>query len=63
MSMANNIYFYKGDEKFLTSSKIQRLIKETKADELNITSYDCSEVNVEKAIFDALTLLSPAMIS
>ena len=53
--MANNIYFYKGDEKFLTSSKIQRLIKETKADELNITSYDCSEVNVEKAIFDALT--------
>lgn len=53
--MASNIYFYKGDEKYLTNSKIDRLIKETKADELNITSYDCSEVNVEKAIFDALT--------
>ena len=53
--MGNNIYFYKGDEKYLTNSKIQRLIKESKADELNITSYDCSEVNVEKAIFDALT--------
>lgn len=53
--MGNNIYFYKGDEKYLTNAKIQRLIKETKADELNITSYDCSEVNVEKAVFDALT--------
>lgn len=53
--MAGNIYFYKGDEKYLTTSKIDRLIKESKADELNITSYDCSEVNIEKAIFDALT--------
>ena len=53
--MANNIYFFKGDENYLTNSKIQRLIKESKADELNITSYDCSEVNVEKAVFDALT--------
>lgn len=53
--MAGNIYFFKGDEKYLTSSKIERLIKESKADELNITSYDCSEVNIEKAIFDALT--------
>ena len=53
--MANNIYFYKGDEKYLTNSKIQRLVRESKADELNITSYDCSEVNVEKAVFDALT--------
>lgn len=53
--MAGNVYFFKGDEKYLTNSKIQRLIKESKADELNITSYDCSEVNVEKAVFDALT--------
>ena len=53
--MANTIYFYKGDEKYLTNAKIERLIKDSKADELNITSYDCSEVNVEKAIFDALT--------
>ena len=53
--MANTVYFYKGDEKYLTNSKIERLIKESKADELNITSYDCSEVNVEKAVFDALT--------
>ena len=53
--MANTIYFYKGDEKFLTNAKIERLVKDSKADELNITSYDCGEVNVEKAIFDALT--------
>ncbi len=54
--MANNkIYLYKGDEKYLTSAKIQRVIKESKADEINITTYDCSEPNLEKAIFDALT--------
>ncbi|MBO4666803.1 MAG: DNA polymerase III subunit delta [Bacilli bacterium] len=53
--MANTIYFFKGDEKFLTNAKIDRLIKESKADELNISSYDCSEVNVEKAIVDAST--------
>lgn len=54
--MANNkIYLYKGDEKYLTSAKIQRVIKESKADEINITTYDCSEANLEKAIFDALT--------
>ena len=53
--MENTVYFYKGDEKYLTNSKIERVIKESKADELNITSYDCSEVNVEKAVFDALT--------
>ena len=53
--MANTVFFFKGDEKYLTNAKIDRLIKESKADELNITSYDCSEVNVEKAVFDALT--------
>ena len=53
--MASTIYFYKGDEKYLTNAKIDRIIKDSKADELNITSYDCSEVNVEKAVFDALT--------
>lgn len=53
--MANNIYYFKGDEKYLTNAKIKRLIKDSKVDELNITSYDCGEVNVEKAVFDALT--------
>ena len=53
--MANRVYLYKGDEKYLTNAKIQRIIKESKADEINITTYDCSEVNLEKAIFDALT--------
>lgn len=53
--MASKVYLYKGDEKYLTNSKIARVIKESKADEINITSYDCSEVNLEKAIFDALT--------
>ena len=53
--MASTIYFFKGDEKFLTNAKIDRLIKESKADELNISSYDCSEVGIEKAIIDAST--------
>lgn len=55
--MANNqsmVYFYKGDEKYLTNTKISNVIKESKADDINITSYDCSEVNVENAVMDAL---------
>lgn len=53
--MAYKVYLYKGDERYLTNTKINRVIKDSKADEINITSYDCSEVNVEKAVFDALT--------
>ncbi len=55
--MANNqnmVYLYKGDEKYLTNTKISNVIKESKADDINITSYDCSEVNVENAVMDAL---------
>ena len=54
--MASTIYFYTGEEKYITNAKIDRLIKESKAEEYNITSYDCSEVNVEKAILDAATM-------
>lgn len=56
----SKVYLYKGDEKYLTNSKIQRLIKESKADEINISSYDITEVSLEKAVFDALT---PAFLS
>lgn len=54
--MANiKVYLYKGDEKYLTNAKIARIVKESKADEINKTTYDCSEVSLEKAVFDALT--------
>lgn len=55
MDYKYKVFLYKGDERYLTNSKINRVIKDSKADEINITSYDCSEVNVEKAVFDALT--------
>ena len=60
ISYSDNIYAVKthlflGEEKYIINSKINRIIKETKADEFNITSYDCEETNVSNAIQDALT--------
>ena len=52
----SNIYLFLGEEKYIISSKINRVINEAKADEFNINSYDCEEVNVSNAIQDALTL-------
>ena len=51
----SNICLFLGEEKYIINSKINRIIKETKADEFNITSYDCEETNVSNAIQDALT--------
>lgn len=52
----NNIYLFIGEEKLIINSKISRVINGSLADEYNITSYDCEEVNVNVAIQDALTL-------
>lgn len=54
--MSSNIYLYKGDEKYLTNVKIKRVIKESKADDINIVSYDASEDSLESAVIDALTV-------
>lgn len=50
------VYLYKGNEPYLINNKIDMLIKESKANEFNISTYDCSEVNVGLAIQDAMTL-------
>ena len=54
--MANNVCLFIGEEKYIIRGKISRLINETKADEYNITTYDCEEVNVNLATQDARTL-------
>ena len=46
----NNIYLFIGEEKLIINSKISRVINGSLADEYNITSYDCEEVNVNVAI-------------
>ena len=53
--MTNRVYLFRGDEKYLTNTKIQKLIKDSKVDEFNITTYDCQETNLEQAIFDVCT--------
>lgn len=53
--MTNRVYLFRGDEKFLTNTKIQKLIRDSKVDEFNITTYDCAETNLEQAIFDVCT--------
>lgn len=50
------IYLYKGNEEYLMNTKIELLIKESKANEFNISTYDCSEVNLGLAVQDAQTL-------
>lgn len=54
MALAN-IYLFTGEEKFIIQTKVNRVITESEADELNVLSYDCEEVNVKKAITDAST--------
>ncbi len=55
----NKIYLYCGDEKYLTSSKIERVIKESNATEINTITYDLLEDSIDSAIYDAL---SPAFL-
>ena len=50
------VYLYKGSEEYLINTKIDLLIKESKANEFNISTYDCSEVNLGLAIQDAATM-------
>lgn len=52
----NNIYLFIGEEKLIINSKISRIINGSNADEYNISSYDCEDVNVNVPIQDALTL-------
>ena len=35
-----NVYLYKGTEPFLINTKIDMLVKESKANEFNIATYD-----------------------
>lgn len=53
--MSKYVYLFRGEEKYLTNIKIQKIITDSKVDELNISTYDCQEVNLENAILDALT--------
>jgi len=53
--MDNKIYLYLGQENLLISNKIDRIVKESKADEYNISTYDLDEVNLSDAIRNALT--------
>lgn len=52
---SNNIYLFTGEEKFVIQTKVARVIEESGADELNVISYDCEEVNVKEALKDAST--------
>lgn len=51
-----NIYFYYGEESLIIKNKIERLIRETKADEYNITTYDLDEVSIVSVLQDAITM-------
>lgn len=50
-----NIYLFTGDQTLLVSNKIDRIIKESKADQYNISIYDEEESNITEAIRDAST--------
>lgn len=52
----SNIYFYFGEENLIIKNKIERLIRETKADEYNINTYDLDEVSIINAIQDSVTM-------
>lgn len=51
----NDIYLFYGLERLMIQNKIDRLIKESKAGEFNVSTYDMDECNVKEAIQDALT--------
>ncbi len=51
-----NVYLYKGSEPYLINTKIDMLVKESKANEFNISTYDCSEVDLSLAVQDAASL-------
>ena len=49
------VYLFLGNEEYLNKVKIERLIKESVADEYNINYYDMEEKNVSFAVEDAQT--------
>lgn len=53
--MAENIYLFIGEEYYLIQTRINKIIKDSGADEYNVTKYDLEEVNVSEAIQDAQT--------
>ena len=53
--MADNIYLFVGEEYYLIRLRINKIIKDSNADEYNVTRYDLEEVNVSEAIQDAQT--------
>ncbi len=53
--MAANIYLFIGEEYYLIRTRINKIIKDSNADEFNVTKYDLEEVNVSEAIQDAQT--------
>jgi len=50
------IYFYYGDESLITRNKIERLIRDAKIDDYNLSIYDLEEDSIIKAIQDAMTM-------
>ena len=52
----SNIYLFYGDEGLIIKNKIDRLIKDSKADEFNISTYDLDEVSILNALQDAITM-------
>jgi DNA polymerase-3 subunit delta len=51
-----NVYFYYGEESLIIKNKIDRLIRDTRVDEYNISTYDLDEVSILKALQDAITM-------
>jgi len=49
------VYLFLGNEEYLNKVKIERIIKESVADEYNINYYDMEEKNVSFAVEDAQT--------
>jgi DNA polymerase-3 subunit delta len=49
------VSLFLGDEPLLISNKIERLIKESDADEYNVNIYDMDENSISEAVHDALT--------
>lgn len=51
-----SVYLYKGVEPYLINTKIDMLVRQSKANEFNISVYDCSEVDIALAIQDAISM-------
>src|SRR5690554_2624690 len=52
----SKIYLFLGDEPLIIENKIKALISKIASDEYNTNTYDLDEVNVNKAVQDAITM-------